>query len=100
MKPKYGPQERPYTQDINDLVAENIEKGGVGSGKRGHTSPNSGRGGPISMNEKDRKAKKDAAAQKRFNPRSEMRSALNAIADKHPGKTMTEAMDAQSKKKK
>lgn len=30
-------------QDINDLIEEELEKGGVGSGKRGHTTPASGR---------------------------------------------------------
>lgn len=33
-KPIYKAQERPYNEDLNDL----IEKGGVGSGKRGHTT--------------------------------------------------------------
>lgn len=34
-KPMYGPHSRPYGEDINDLV----EKGGEGSGKKGHTTP-------------------------------------------------------------
>lgn len=37
-KLKYGPQEKPYTEDINDLIEGDLEKGGVGSGKRGHTT--------------------------------------------------------------
>lgn len=30
--------EKPYSEDLNDLVEETLEKGGPGSGKRGHTS--------------------------------------------------------------
>ncbi len=32
--PIYKAQDKPYTEDINDL----IEKGGVGSGQKGHTT--------------------------------------------------------------
>lgn len=35
-KPKYEPQEKPYSEDINDLVELELEKGGLGSGIRGH----------------------------------------------------------------
>lgn len=56
----------------------NLKKGGPGSGQKGHTTPTAptvdsgtglpmtGRGGPISMNEGDRKAKKLAAKQRRM----------------------------------
>lgn len=30
---------KAYTEDLNDLVEADIQKGGVGSGKRGHTTP-------------------------------------------------------------
>lgn len=35
MKPIYKP-EKMYSEDINDLVEAELEKGGPGSGKRGH----------------------------------------------------------------
>lgn len=39
-KPKYSP-EKLYKSDINDLVEDTMQKGGFGSGVRGHKTANS-----------------------------------------------------------
>lgn len=43
----YKAQEKPYSQDLNDLIEEDIEKGGVGSGKKGHQTPKRGPDGKL-----------------------------------------------------
>lgn len=35
-KPIYKPLKKSYSEDINDLVEDELNKGGVGSGVRGH----------------------------------------------------------------
>lgn len=35
----YKPLQKSYTEDLNDLVEVELQKGGPGSGRRGHKTP-------------------------------------------------------------